>query len=274
MKSLLCAALCLILISAGSVSAAETTLTHSDGSTAWLYTPSEKPDAAKTYWLVVGVHGVGANGQGACGAAYLPKEFDDVIVLGPSFRQPRRDKNAPRPPGMPRDSYEMSGPTHEAKLAALIAEVGRTWKLHPKIVVHGFSAGAQFAHRFAFKHPEQVAGVSAHSGGSWARLEGDDKINPAAKSILFAVSCGEDDKGSGGPPGTPTRIEGAKQFAENLKSLGFGVEFQTWPGVAHDFAPGLMPMAKALLEKVRAASASPAPGKGGPAVIDSMPALK
>jgi len=113
MKSLLLrAALWLTLISAGSVSAAETALTSSDGSTAWLYTPTEKPDAAKTYWLVVGVHGVGAVGKGACGAAYLAKAFDDVIVLRPSFGPPERDKDAPRLPGMPRDSYQMSGPTH------------------------------------------------------------------------------------------------------------------------------------------------------------------
>lgn len=105
-----------------------------------------------------------------------------MIVLGPSFSQPKRVEGAPRPPGMPRDSYQMSGPTHEAKLAALIAEVGKIWKLNPKIVVHGFSAGAQFAHRFAFKHPEQVVGVSAHSGGSWAKLEGDDKTNPQRKA--------------------------------------------------------------------------------------------
>jgi len=59
-----------------------------------------------------------------------------------------------------------------------------------------------------------------------------------------------------------------------LKSLGFSVELQTWPGVAHDFAPGLMSMAKALLEKVRAASASPAPATGDRAVIDGRPALK
>ena len=274
MKSLfLRAALCIALFNAGSVFAGETTLNDDDGSTAWLYTPTEKPDPAKTYWLVVGVHGVGTNGKGACGAAYLAKAFDDVIVLGPSFGQPKRVEGAPRPPGMPRDSYQMSGPTHEAKLAALIAEVGKTWKLHPKIVVHGFSAGAQFAHRFAFKHPEQVAGVSAHSGGSWAKLEGDDKINPAAKSILFAVSCGEDDNGSGGPPGTATRIDGAKQFAENLKSLGFTLQLRTWPGVAHDFAPGLMPMTKALVEKVRAASARSETAAGDRAVIEETPGL-
>jgi len=107
MKSLfLRAALCLVLITAGSVFAGETTLTDDDGLTAWLYTPTEKPDPAKTYWLVVGIHGVGTDGKAACGAAYLAKAFDDVIVLGPSFGQPKRVEGAPRPPGMPRDRYQ------------------------------------------------------------------------------------------------------------------------------------------------------------------------
>ena len=82
----------------------------------------------------------------------------------------------------------MSGPTHEAKLSELIARLRQNWNLHPKIFLHGFSAGAQFSHRFAFHHPELVAAVSAHSGGSWAMLDGDDRINPAAKHIPFTVS--------------------------------------------------------------------------------------
>ena len=248
-------------IDAPTARATETTLTDSDGQSAWLYTPAERPDPAKTYWLVVGVHGVGANGKGACGAAYLAKEFDDVIVLGPTFVQAKRDSATPASAGMPRDSFQMSGPAHEAKLHALIAEIAKTWKLHPRIVVHGFSAGAQFAHRYAMRNPERVAGVSAHSAGSWAQLEGDDRINPAAKGILFAISCGEDDKATGGPAGTPPRIDGARQFAANLESRGFSVEFKTWPGIGHAFAPGVMPMTKALLEKVRGTSVQPAAGK-------------
>lgn len=231
--------------------AAELTLTDSEGQTAWLYAPADTPDPAKTYWLVVGVHGVGGSGKGACGVAAWARECDDVLVLGPTFVSPKRDPNAPRPPGMPRASYQMSGPTHEAKLAALIAEIGRMWKLHPQIMVHGFSAGAQFAHRYAFKNPQLVAAVSAHSGGSWAKVEGDDRINPEAKTIPFAISCGEEDKGAGGPAGTPPRIEGAKQFAANLSSLGFSVELKTWPGVGHQLTAEAKAMGRALLEKLR-----------------------
>lgn len=247
----------LVLSCGFEVRAAETTLPSADGLTNYLYTPTEKPDATKTYWLVVGVHGVGGNGKSACGLAGWATEFDDVLVLGPSFAQPQRDPKAPRPTAMPRDIFQMSGPAHEAKLAALIGEIGKTWKLHPKIVIHGFSAGAQFAHRYAFKHPEFVAAVSAHSGGSWAKLDGDDRINPEAKRIPFALSCGEEDRGSGGPPGTPTRIEGAKRFAADLESLGFAVELKTWPGIGHEQTAGAMAMGRTLLEKVRAHSAEP-----------------
>ena len=242
----------LLVLLARTAFAAETMLPSADGLANHLYTPTEQPDAAKIYWLVVGVHGAGGNGKGAADAAAWAKEFDDVIVLGLSFAQPARDPNAPRPATMPRDIFQMSGPAHEEKLDALIAEIRRTWKLHPKFMVHGFSAGAQFAHRYAFRHPERVAAVSAHSGGSWAQIEGEDRINPAAKHIPFVVSCGEDDKGTGGPMGTPTRIEGARRFAESLQSLGFSLEFKTWPGVGHAVAPGVMPMARELLEKVRA----------------------
>ncbi len=238
----------------------EIDLQSADGLTSYLYTPQEKPDDHKTYWIVVGVHGAGGNGKGACGIANWATDFDDVVVLGPSFAQRQRDSNrdpsAPRPTGMPLDVFQMSGPVHEAKLNELIAEIGKTWKLHPMIILHGFSAGAQFSHRFAFKHPELVAGVSAHSAGSWARLEGDDRINPAAKSIPFVVSCGEEDKGSGGPNSGLTRIEGVKQFAADLQSLGFSVELKTWPGIGHEQSVESKAFAKTIVEQVKANHAS------------------
>jgi poly(3-hydroxybutyrate) depolymerase len=239
-------AICLLTARAGEIK-----LTDSQGLTAWLYTPTDQPDPNKTYWLVVGVHGAGGNGQNACGVAHFTKEFDDVIVLGPSFAQPKRDPVAPRPTGMPKEAYQMSGPLHEAKLKELVAEVGKTWRLHPKIIVHGFSAGAQFVHRFTFKNPDLVAGVSAHSGGGWATLEGDDKINPAAKAIPFAVSCGENDNGKSGPGSRLSRLEGCREFAASLKSLGFDVDLKTWPGVGHTLTADTCADAKKLVEKVR-----------------------
>ncbi|MBI5768927.1 MAG: hypothetical protein HZA93_14115 [Verrucomicrobia bacterium] len=236
---------------AGSLRAVETAIPDANGLTHWLFTPTENPVAGKTYWLVVGVHGAGGTGRNGGGVASWATDFDDVIVLGPSFEQPKRDPAAPRPATMPRDIFQRSGSAHEAKLAELMARIGKTWKLHPKIFLHGFSAGAQFSHRYAFRHPELVAAVSAHSGGSWAGPDGDDRINPAAKHIPFTVSCGEDDRGSGGPPGTPPRIEGARRFTAQLVSLGFAVEFKTWPGIGHQHTPEARALGRALLEKVR-----------------------
>ncbi len=241
--------LCTVL--RGLAQASESKIPDANGLTHWLYTPTEQPVAGRTYWLVVGVHGAGGTGKGGGGVGAWAGEFDDVIVLGPSFEQPKRDPNAHRPASMPSDIYQMSGPAHEAKLETLIAQIRKTWSLHPKIVLHGFSAGAQFSHCYAFRHPELVAGVSAHSGGSWAGLDGDDRINPAAKLIPFAVSCGEDDRGSGGPPGTPPRIEGARRFAGQLRSLGFMVELKTWPGIGHQHTPEARALGRALLEQVR-----------------------
>ena len=237
--------------------AVETEIKDADGPTSWVYTPTEKPDPAKTYWLVVGVHGVGGNGRGACGVADWATAMDDVIVLGPSFAQmsreeyEKRNADQARPPGPPRDSYQMSGPVHEAKLKAQIAELGRHWDLHPKVFIHGFSAGAQFTHRFAFKNPEIVDAVSAHSAGSWASPEGDDRINPAARAIPFALSCGEADNGKMSPSSGFTRIEACRAFAADLLSCGFSVQLGTWPGVDHNQAPEAKALGRALLERLR-----------------------
>jgi len=86
---------------------AETTITDSQGKTAWLYTPTDQPLPEKTYWLVVGVHGAGADGQGACGVANWAMEMEDVIVLGPTFTQPKRDSKGPSPKSFPRDIYQI-----------------------------------------------------------------------------------------------------------------------------------------------------------------------
>lgn len=48
------------------------------------------------------------------GIASWAMQVDDVIVLGPTFVQPKRDAAAPRPKTFSRDFYPMSGPTHDA----------------------------------------------------------------------------------------------------------------------------------------------------------------
>ncbi len=233
--------------------AVETTLTDSEGQTAYLYTPTDKPEPGKTYWLAIGVHGAGADGKGACGIASWAK--DDVIVLGPSFVQPKHDKDAPKTEGLPMDSYQMAGASHVEKLKALMVEVGKTWKVHPKVFLHGFSAGAQFVHRFTMKEPELVAGVCAASAGSWS-TRGFGEINPAASNIPFAISCGQYDREKSGPSSPLNRLEWMKEFTKALKDAHFDVESRVIPNTAHKATADTMALAEACFQRARAVNFS------------------
>jgi len=244
--------LCLLLLVLNA-QAVEIVLTDSDDQAAYLYAPTEKPMEGKTYWLAIGVHGAGGEGKGANGIGYWAK--DDVIVLGPSFLQPKRDDKAPKKVGMPLESYQMCGPTHEAKLKALITEVAKTWKIHPKVFLHGFSAGAQFVHRFAMKNPEMVAGVSAASAGSWS-TRGFGEINPTASHIPFAISCGQYDRDKSMPSAPLSRLEWMQDFAKALEEAHFDVESRVIPNTGHKATGDTMALAEACFQRARALSFS------------------
>lgn len=243
----------LSLLSSPFALSAETVLTDSQGAKAWLFTPSEKPDPSKTYWLAIGVHGAGGDGKNAGGIASWAG--DDVIVLGPSFIQPPRDPEAPKTPGMPADAYQMAGPAHVEKLKTLIAEIGKTWKLHPKVFVHGFSAGAQFAHRLAMKEPDLLAGVSAASAGSWA-TNGFGELNPAARGIPFAISCGEYDRAKSWPEAPYSRIEWMKSFGDELRKDHFDIESRVIEGVNHAQNEETFELARSCFGRARALNLS------------------
>jgi poly(3-hydroxybutyrate) depolymerase len=242
-----------LLLLPALIFSAESQFKDSEDQAFYLYTPTEKPIEGKIYRLAIGVHGAGGDGKGAGGIGYWAK--DDVIVLGPSFLQPKRDENAPKTDGPLPESYQMCGPTHDAKLKALIAEVGKTWKLHPKVFLHGFSAGAQFVHRFAMKNPEMVAGVSAASSGSWS-TRGYGEINPAASGVPFAISCGQYDREKSGPSSPLNRLEWMQEFAKALKDAHFDVESRVIPNTGHKATADTMALAEACFKRARAVNFS------------------
>ena len=164
----------LLLFCAGH--AAEIQLTDS----AKLLTPTDAPDPAKTYWLAVAV----ADKDGKGTESIASWASGDVIVLSPTFGDAK----------VAADTYEMAGPAHVTKLKELICEIGKKWKLQPKVFLYGYAAGAGFVHRFAMKEPGLVAGVAAASGDLWSN-RGYGEINPAARGIPFSISCGEYDRG-------------------------------------------------------------------------------
>lgn len=195
----------------------------------YVYTP-DVIDPAKTYQLVVGVHGAGGRGNGAAGMKDWAKR-GDVIVIGPSFVS-----KGERP-------YQNGDGVHAEKLIALFETLKKTYKLHDQMFLHGFSGGSQFTHRFAMHHPKLVCGVSAHSGGTWA-TDNYGKISTAAKKIPFAISCGEKDTGKAFAEAPFTRMEWFERFRDEIDKKNFCYIAVTWPDVGHRISGGAWNLTK------------------------------
>lgn len=200
---------------AGAAGAAEQQRTCPMGREYYLYAPDDL-DKARTYWLVVGVHGAKGNGKGAARMAAWVKK-GNVIVVGPSFP----------------DGYQGLMHDTDKQLQGIFAALQKEFRLHPKLFLYGFSGGSQFAHRFAMKYPEQVIGCSAHSGGSWT-----DGINAKAAAVPFAISCGEADTAKSTPMSPMVRLEWCRKFAGKLQADDFYFKVRFWPGVGHGASRG------------------------------------
>ncbi|MEN9359809.1 MAG: hypothetical protein RL095_1344 [Verrucomicrobiota bacterium] len=184
----------------------------------YLYLP--KIDPKKTYWLVVGAHGNNGRGQGAAGMAKWT-ERGDCIVVGPSFPQ----------------GFQGLAEQSDEQLLKLKAKLDKEFRLYPKMFVTGFSAGAQFSHRFALKHPAAVCGVSAHSAGSWSTGGQFGAINPEAAGIPYSISCGDADTGLSMPSYPMGRYEWFKAYRDQLIAAKFFTKAVSVPKVGHSPSP-------------------------------------
>lgn len=178
-------------------------------------------DPAKTYQLMVGVHGAGrSDGTGAAGLAKWA-ERGDVIVIGPAFQT---SGDSP---------YQNGDGIHAEKLIKLFKQLSTEYKLKDKMFLHGFSGGCQFSHRFTMNHSQYVCGVSAHSGGSWA-TDGFGTINNKAKDIPFAISCGEKDTAMSFGGAKYNRLDWYKVFRDEIDKKKFCYIGGIWPDTGHN----------------------------------------
>ncbi len=180
-------ALAFVALLAAAVSGATKAGRDTDGREYFLTTPT-RIDPAKTYWLVVGVHDRGSTGRGAGGASSL-LAAGDCIIVGPTFAA----------------GHETLPGEAERQVDGLIEQMGKQYKLHPKVFLHGIGAGAEMVSRYAMKRPAGVVGCSVHGGGSFPEAA------KGAMRIPFFVGAGKSDPG----------YAAAKQFAEHLHSRRF-----------------------------------------------------
>jgi poly(3-hydroxybutyrate) depolymerase len=211
-------------------------------------------DRDKPYWLLVVMGAVnGRNNFLATGISRAVAETAfAAIVVSPS--SPDADLNAIRFPSLGEAAF----------LQEIVKTMRAAYRVEPKILLTGYSRGAQFAHRFAFAFPELVEAVAPLASGTWTTPDGrflveelGEMKNPVtflAKSEnsaavperlrnLFeprvaAVAAAKAKPASRQIPflvmcGTlDPRLPIAKEFVRSLEALSYTVEVE-WPKTPH-----------------------------------------
>jgi pimeloyl-ACP methyl ester carboxylesterase len=206
-------------------------------------------DRNTTYWPLVVV-----------GGGFLParivrhvgeSRFDAIVIASSG---PNGDVNATRFPALGEGQV----------IQDVLKEVRKDYRLRAKILLAGYSRGAQFAHRFALAFPGQVEAVAPLASGTWTTPEGtflveeigevknartflSDASNaitvPARLNDLFnpEVAAVADSKAAAGARNVPflvmcgtldPRLPIAKEFVRSLEALGYRVAVE-WPRTPH-----------------------------------------
>ncbi len=158
-------------------------------------------DIDQTYWALVAAHGGGSNGKTFWLASDLRRvanEIDlNVIIISPSFLKDEPNKE--------RFPVLGEGPF----LKSMIEEVKNVYKLKPKILLTGYSRGAQFAHRFALGNPDLVHACAPLAAGSWT--------TPCGRFFMYTIGEVKDPESY---LASPKNGEDLKASQKNLFDLG------------------------------------------------------
>lgn len=213
-------------------------------------------DSDTTYWPLVVVHGGGGNAAENPKARALRLRADaerlPAIVIQPQFIT--ADKQVSRFPSLGESTF----------LLAVMEQVRGEFKLHPKLLLNGYSMGGQFTHRFALAHPEVVQACAPFAAGTWSTPDGRlliEEYGAVADPAAFLADGGNKAKiierlhdlfdprvagvarvvpaeGASRVPylvmcgSLDTRFGIAQEFAAALQASGYVVE-TAWPATPH-----------------------------------------
>ncbi|WP_329453933.1 alpha/beta hydrolase [Streptomyces sp. NBC_01497] len=158
---------------------------------------------------------------------------------------------------------EYKGTRFDHELLHIVDEVGERFNTETeRFLLHGFSGGGQFAHRFYYAHPDRLAGVSIGAPGRITQLDdslpwwlgtggfkeqfGVDIDLPALRRVPVQLVVGGEDtetweiNNAGGPNWMDgvektgrTRIERLEVLRASFEAQGVTARFDVVPGVAH-----------------------------------------
>lgn len=178
---------------------------------------------------------------------------------------------------------EYHGIRYDQVLLDIVEEVGERYDLDTeRFLIHGFSGGGQFVHRFLYLHPDRLAAASIGAPGritqlddelpwwlgtgGFAELFGAPVDVDALRRVAVQMVVGDQDVETweiNNPGHTNwmagveetgnTRIERLQTLQDNYLSHRLDVRFDLMPGVAHH-GDGVLPAVKDFFSDVLAAA--------------------
>ncbi|WP_250657560.1 alpha/beta hydrolase [Alkalimarinus coralli] len=218
-----------------------------------LYVPQiQRLQPEKELPLVAVIHGSSRTAESYRDRFVEFAEQNGCIVLVPLF-----------PVGIPTagdaDSYKMQrlcSVRYDLLLLAMIDEVCASYAVLPKLFLHGFSGGAQFAHRFFYLHPQRLRALSLAAPGQvtllddqsiWGRGIADIEqifgcvlcYSSMRKVSVQMVVGGDDDELILDDYVSPDRQQRSRQqrlhaLHQSFSNQGIAAQFVTVPGAGHD----------------------------------------
>ena len=197
-----------------------------DGGESWGSVTTENPaNAELNYLIYIPAHnqcdvlpvlaplgGLGSNSHDYVSGLY--KDFADdnkFAIVSPAFVYDENDWNN-------QESYQYPAAWSGLALSNIIAEVAEDYPIdQDRVFLFGFSAGAQFAHRWALLYPARAVAAAVHAAGSFSYPE--EYIDTR---FLITVGSYDDD-----------RIVWAQNFYEAADFLGIDVTLEIIEGISH-----------------------------------------
>jgi predicted esterase len=211
--------------------------------------------------VLVALHGMGADGRSMCDSVRAWSDREGWVLVGPTFSY--GDWTDP-------SVVAAEGPRTLPRIAKILDDLPATIG-HPvqsKVVLYGFSRGAQTAERFAMMYPDRVRGAVLMSAGTYTlplretsvdgraqrlnypfgiadvqRRYGRDVDVGALRNVPFWIGVGSEDNDPNAVPTqwSPylgnTRVERAQRLAATLRDLQVSVQETEFPGLGHDISP-------------------------------------
>ncbi len=236
-----------------------TTITTDNGD--FIYIPTNAATRGPMQVLVT-VHGMGGDGKSFCQNLINRAEQNGWIVVSPTFAyQDYHDPNL-----VLQDDSTML-PRLKRLIDGLPARTGLP--IRDKVLLYGFSRGAQVVHRFAEFYPNRTLGVALFSAGSYTlpttaqtfpfgvadiQKYADTPFNADAfRQVPFFLGVGGADGNAADAPrawdaeGT-TRIARAQNFENALTGFGLTSSLTVFPNIGHDVTNDMRAQAMSFLE--------------------------